>query len=163
MNTGELIRSYRKRKGLTMKELGNKVGVSEQAISQYERSIRTPNVAILRKICSFLNLPVEDVASAFPPIPTSEDIDINPNLVIESQIEQFFDDVDKIKIKLMCKLFASFNYSLDIDENIVNVVDNVTDSIYATIPRKEFIGMSEVFYCGTEGLINNLKYKYSCK
>ena len=57
MDNGKLIRSYRKKKGLTMKELGYKVGVSEQAISQYERSLRTPNTVTLQKICRHLSLP----------------------------------------------------------------------------------------------------------
>ena len=50
MKTGELIRKYRKKKQLTMKQLGEKIDVSEQAISQYERGLRNVNLETLIKI-----------------------------------------------------------------------------------------------------------------
>lgn len=50
MDLGNFIRISRKKANLTLKELGEKVGVSEQAISQYERNIRIPSNEILKKI-----------------------------------------------------------------------------------------------------------------
>lgn len=58
MNTGELIRKYRKEKKMTMKELGENVGVSEQAISQYERGLRKISLETLIKISNVLNVSV---------------------------------------------------------------------------------------------------------
>ena len=54
MKTGELIRKYRKKKQLTMKQLGEKIDVSEQAISQYERGLRNVNLETLIKIAEAL-------------------------------------------------------------------------------------------------------------
>lgn len=61
MNIGETIREIRKNKGLTMKELGNKVGLSEQGIGNYERGDRKPNIEILTKIAKALNVSVNDL------------------------------------------------------------------------------------------------------
>lgn len=62
MNTGELIRKYRKAKKMTMKELGKIVGVSEQAISQYERGLRNVNLETLIKISNALNVSVNTLS-----------------------------------------------------------------------------------------------------
>ena len=56
MKTRELIRKYRKKKQLTMKQLGEKIDVSEQAISQYERGLRNVNLETLIKIAEALEI-----------------------------------------------------------------------------------------------------------
>lgn len=48
------IREMRKAKHLTMKELGNMVGVSESAISMYENGKRQPDFETLLKIAEAL-------------------------------------------------------------------------------------------------------------
>lgn len=50
MEMGKIIREHRIKKGLTMKELGDIVGVTEQAISQYELEKRKPDIKILLRI-----------------------------------------------------------------------------------------------------------------
>lgn len=64
MGIGNNIRKERKLKGLTMKELGHELGISEQAISQYERNIRTPNTKTLLKIAKILNISVYELDSS---------------------------------------------------------------------------------------------------
>lgn len=59
MGMGETLRSLRIKEGLTMKELGLKVGVTEQAISQYELNKREPSDEILFKILETLNFNFE--------------------------------------------------------------------------------------------------------
>lgn len=63
MKTGELIRKYRKEKKLTMKELGKKIGVSEQAISQYERGVRNVNLETLIKLSDALNVTINNLTN----------------------------------------------------------------------------------------------------
>ena len=44
------IRSLRKARGMTMKQLGQKVGKTEACICQYETGIRTPPVSVARRL-----------------------------------------------------------------------------------------------------------------
>lgn len=66
MNIGDNIRKYRKEnKKMSAKELANKVGLkSAQAILQYERGDRTPNIETLNKIATALNVEVQDLLTA---------------------------------------------------------------------------------------------------
>lgn len=56
MNTGELIRFYRKRKHLTQAGLGEAAGLSEPAIRNYELGNRTPDRGQLGKISKALGV-----------------------------------------------------------------------------------------------------------
>lgn len=163
MNNGELIRNYRKRKKLTMKELGQKVGVSEQAISQYERSIRTPNVITLQKICSELNLPIDTFSIELPTIPTRKQLKENPNLALDTQINTYIDDIYRIKVKMLCKIFESFDYEVEIDKNYASIMDKVSDEPCFEMTKDEFINLSQIYFSQTKGLIEDLKNRYEIK
>lgn len=56
MNIGEQIRNYRKKAGISQKELGERLGVSQQHIAQYENGKRIPKRETIRKIASALNM-----------------------------------------------------------------------------------------------------------
>ena len=56
MNTGELIRFYRKRKHLTQAGRGEAAGLSEPAIRNYELGNRTPDRGQLEKISKALGV-----------------------------------------------------------------------------------------------------------
>lgn len=59
MSIGERIKSARKRVGLNLRELAEKVGVSAQAISKYERDMDVPGSSILIKLARSLDVRVE--------------------------------------------------------------------------------------------------------
>lgn len=61
MNIGQNIRIYRKKAGLSQKELGEKLGVSQQHIAQYENGKRTPKLETIIKIASALDCEVSDI------------------------------------------------------------------------------------------------------
>lgn len=50
------IREIRRKCGLTMKELGERVGVSESAISQYETGKRQPDYETLLRIAEYFGV-----------------------------------------------------------------------------------------------------------
>lgn len=56
MELGNIIRENRKKAKLTLKELASSTGVSEQAISQYERNKRTPSTTTIKKIGEVLGV-----------------------------------------------------------------------------------------------------------
>lgn len=55
----KMLRAARKSKGLTMKELGEKVGVSESAISQYETGKREADFETILKIGEVLDCSID--------------------------------------------------------------------------------------------------------
>ena len=61
MSIGENIKKYRKNNKLTLKQLGELVGLSEQAIGQYERGDRNPSLEILIKIAVALDVSVNEL------------------------------------------------------------------------------------------------------
>lgn len=58
MNIGERIKDYRKKAGLSQKELGKKLNVSQQHIAQYENGKRTPKLDTIQKIADALSIPI---------------------------------------------------------------------------------------------------------
>lgn len=61
MPIGENIKKYRKRKGLTQKELGAVLGLAEITIRQYENNMRKPKYEILFSIADVLNVSIADL------------------------------------------------------------------------------------------------------
>lgn len=53
---GERLKSLRESKGFTQDELAEKVGVTKQAISQYERGVRRPDFDTLSALCDLFNV-----------------------------------------------------------------------------------------------------------
>ena len=59
MTIGENIRRLRKARGLTLKELGDMIGVSESYIRAYESGRRNPKPASLQTLADALGVNVE--------------------------------------------------------------------------------------------------------
>lgn len=59
MKTGELIRKYRKLKGMTQLQLGEAAGMSEPAIRNYELGNRDPGEKQLKAIAKALDINAE--------------------------------------------------------------------------------------------------------
>lgn len=54
--TGELIREYRKQRGLTQGELGERLGLTASTIMRYERGQRRVNIETLKRIAAALEV-----------------------------------------------------------------------------------------------------------
>lgn len=55
LEIGKRIAECRRERKLTQEELANRVGVTAQALSQYERGLRYPDIGILRSLCQALS------------------------------------------------------------------------------------------------------------
>lgn len=71
MRTGELIRKYRKMRGLTQTELAEKCGLTDSAIRNYELGNRTPGDDQVRSIASALQVAPEALSDI--PIATARE------------------------------------------------------------------------------------------
>lgn len=58
MNIGQLMRDLRHERGITLKELADKIDISPSYLSALERDLRKPSIQVLKKIGATLNIPV---------------------------------------------------------------------------------------------------------
>lgn len=58
---GELIRSARKEIGLTQKDVAEKLGITDRAVSKWERGICAPDIAYIEELAQMLGLTVAEL------------------------------------------------------------------------------------------------------
>ena len=58
---GERIKELRKGAGMTQEELGNKIGVSAQAVSKWESGISDPSTANLFALADLFGVPADEM------------------------------------------------------------------------------------------------------
>jgi len=116
MSIGERIRDYRKKAGLSQKELGQKLDVSQQHIAQYENGKRTPKLDTIQKIATALQIDINtllehDYLDESPIYRTHERIgDTDSELFLEHKKNLLTKDIDFEPIDIeMIKRFKTLN------------------------------------------------------
>ena len=90
MSMGKNIAEFRKRKGFTQEELGQKLGVTNQAVSKWESETSMPDVMMLPRIANALDVTLDDLfAEQTPPLTKTEshvfDMDAVHNFAKDAQ------------------------------------------------------------------------------
>jgi transcriptional regulator with XRE-family HTH domain len=104
---GQRIARLRKGRGLTQEELGDKVGVTSQAVSKWETDISAPDVMILVKLADILGVSVDSLLGSEHSkettllVPVEERKDIN-RMTFKITIDS--SDGDKVRINLPMSL-----------------------------------------------------------
>lgn len=62
MSIGENVRSMRKRAGLTEKQLGDKVGITESMVSQIERGRKPLSMPVAIEMSTVFNCSIAELA-----------------------------------------------------------------------------------------------------
>lgn len=87
------LRELRKARGITMKELGDMLGVSESTISLYENGKREPSYELLLKIAEFFNVSVDYLLRGEdkkPVAPKDNERDALVNKMSEAESKKIF-------------------------------------------------------------------------
>ncbi len=63
---GEIISALRKEKGMTQKDLADKMGVTDKAVSKWERNLSCPDISSIPKLAEVLGTGVETLMDVTP-------------------------------------------------------------------------------------------------
>lgn len=87
----ENIAGYRKARGLTQEQLGERLGVTNQAVSKWESAVSHPDILLLPKIADVLGITLEELYGIENPHPTEERVtaDAFPKAANDHLIEYF--------------------------------------------------------------------------
>jgi transcriptional regulator with XRE-family HTH domain len=98
INISKRIKKIRKQKGLSQTELGKRIGVSQQVISNYERNIREPDIETLLKIAGALEVSLEMLVIEKP---------IKPENMTSRALQKRFERIKKLSPEKQ-KAFMTF-------------------------------------------------------
>lgn len=63
MQLGKVIRTYRKKKGLTQEEVANRLGVTTPAVNKWENGVTYPDITLLAPIARLLDISLDTLLS----------------------------------------------------------------------------------------------------
>ena len=119
MNTGELIRLYRKQRKLTQEELAKKCGTSAAMIRQYELGKRNPKIDTIDKIAQALNVHIADIYSfTIDEWKRTEEYkrhkhDGESHYIIVKLLETLFERAESVSVDICDKHSGELIYSSD--------------------------------------------------
>lgn len=82
---GENIKQYRLQNGWTQQELGSKIGISKNAIGNYEKGFRSPKKDTLFDLANAFNISIDDL---FPPVQKDSSSNTSSIQTIYDQLHQ---------------------------------------------------------------------------
>ena len=88
MDEGNKIKEIRKKKGLTQKQLGERLGVSQTMIAQYENGKRKPKLETLNKIASALDVSVSELRDVA--VFDASNLVASLNTLVQSKLDDSF-------------------------------------------------------------------------
>jgi len=81
---GEIISSLRKEKGMTQKELAEKLGITDKAVSKWERNVSFPDTATIPKLAEILDVSVEELMNVkITPVSERRDMENMITLILK--------------------------------------------------------------------------------
>jgi len=97
MTTGKQIRNARRRAGLTQKELGEKLNVSQSAIGQFENENSNPNLKTIRKIADALNIPISELVDDWGQFSQEEMLSDWGEAIVDETVQKVFSELECIE------------------------------------------------------------------
>lgn len=93
---GDFIKELRKEKQLTQKELGEKLNITDKAISKWERGLSFPDIAVLKDLAEFFDIDISELLNGERG--KKQEIDIEK--AIQEAIENYKNIEEKRKEKI---------------------------------------------------------------
>ncbi len=164
--TGQFIQTLRKEQNLTQKELAEKIGCTDKAVSRWETGLGLPDVGILLDLSRALNVSVNEILSGeriiSETMPDTNDISITDKVIATTDktvINILKDSQLKIKKKnnsiyLFCSLCVLQLLSLYVAPQIIGY-------IFPTFEPVSFLVCSTILLCVISGIfLDKTKWLY---
>ena len=158
MNIGENIKNFRNEKGLTQKELAEKIGKSTITVRKYEANDTTPPIDVLGDIAKVLQIPI-DLLIGSRLIPINHDGNFKG--FIDSQFG-FFNPDDEVYTDFIKRKISSFNEQYDdlAQYNSDKNIDILEEILYGFNElENSFNKFKQDYIVGIEELIKSYKQK----
>lgn len=137
---GKFIAKNRKDKGLTQEALAEKLGISTNAVSKWERGISFPDVSLYKKLCNELDISIEELING----EKSKSTESKDKAIIASLTEK--DKVEKkskkkiliLSILILLTIAISMFYSSTLKINLINEPSELYDIAIDYLKEEEF-------------------------
>lgn len=141
---GKLISKIRKEKGLTQKELAEKLKISEKTISKWECGNSIPDISIVNELSTILEIDVRDLLNG-----KMQDKSYIRKTAIRSRIRK----VAEIIFLILCSIITSYITK--------NYIEKKYDEVNITANDKDFSATAKIFINpkGKTLVLNNILYQ----
>lgn len=86
---------YRKRSGMTQKELANLLGVKNSAVSNWEKGVNSIDIETLFKACTIFNISVNDMYGIY----NNDSVSYSKDLLEYCELLSQLDPIDRAEIR----------------------------------------------------------------
>lgn len=138
---GKFIAKLRKEKNMTQEQLAEKMGVSINAVSKWERGISFPDVSLYKKLCNELNISIEELINGEKDSSESAKekaliTSIKEREKVKKKSKRLF-----VILSIISFIIISFLifYNLKAKINLVNDSDYLYDEVISFLKKKEFV------------------------
>ncbi len=137
---GKFIAKNRKDKGLTQEALAEKLGISTNAVSKWERGLSFPDVSLFKKLCSELDISIEELINGEKSKSTeSKDKAIIASLEEKTKIEKKSKKkIILLSIFILLIIAFSVIYSSTLKINLINESNDLYDIAIDYLREREF-------------------------
>ena len=144
IKTGNLIKELRTEKGLTQKELAKKLNVSTAAVSKWENGKGFPDISILEKLSSELEISITELVKGEKNIGKTESDLIAKEIIEISKKEMKFEKARQIFVTSALSLTATAVIAFIIIDSYSGFIRNMEYSF----PVPSIIGLSMFLFGG---------------
>lgn len=138
--SGKFIAKLRKEKNMTQEQLAEKMGVSINAVSKWERGLSFPDVSLYKKLCKELGINIEELINGEKD--TSEEAKEKAIISTVKEKEKIKKNSKKVLVLffvifiIILTSFVYYNNALKV--NLVSDSDYLYDEVINFIKEKEF-------------------------
>ena len=138
--SGKFIAKLRKEKNMTQEQLAEKMGVSINAVSKWERGLSFPDVSLYKKLCKELSINIEELING----ERDSSDEAKENAIISTIKEK--NKIKKNSTKILILLLLTFTiivigliyYNKNLKVNLISDSDNLYDIAIDYLRNYEF-------------------------